>query len=267
MGFRALLHRHDKTVAPVPRRRRHGRVSRHIYLPTSATLAMIHARPDRPPDTIAVVGPKGAVSIASYFAGLASPSLAVVLTGGRACRMASLTFLAEFHRKDAPMPLLLRYTVALTAKVVQGIAQAAQLLQFRAPTVLTAAPVALAASGPRSLAPTARHPRRPAAPSTNSHVQAMSAPGSTLGVRTVPPRGRPCGRSGRRTSRVSNRQHWGRRGRTCRPLWARGRSWGEPLPVRTVAPRKNKAHRRGACHARCSLLLAAVSAIQIGSRR
>jgi len=97
----------------------------YIYFPTSATVEMLHAKPDLPPVSVAVVGSEGAVGIAIYIAGIAAPSAAVVLTGGGACRMASSTFLAEFHRKDGPMPLLLRYTVALTAKLVEGIARTA----------------------------------------------------------------------------------------------------------------------------------------------
>lgn len=102
-----------------------ARLSRYIYFPMTATVAMLHTWPDRPPAPVAVVGSEGAVGLAIYIAGLASPSVAIVRTGGRACRMTSSAFLAEFHRNNGPMPLLMQYTAALTAKVVQGIAQAA----------------------------------------------------------------------------------------------------------------------------------------------
>lgn len=101
-----------------------ARLSRYIYFPMTATVAMLHTLPGRPPAPVAVVGSEGAVGLAFYIAGFAAPSAAVVRTAGRACRMTSSAFLAEFHRENGPMPLLMQYTAALTAKVVQGIAQA-----------------------------------------------------------------------------------------------------------------------------------------------
>lgn len=128
--------------------------------------------------------------------------------------------------------------------------------QLRAPRRPAGAPAALAVSRPRSPAPMARHPRRPAAPSTNSHARAMRAPGSTLGASTVPHRGRPCGRSWCRSSRVSVSRYRGGAGSSCRPVWSPGGSWGEPLPVRTTSPQKQQSPPKRACQRQCVLLLA-----------
>ena len=95
---------------------------KHAYFPTTAIVSLHYVMASGASAEAAGVGNEGVVGISLYMGGDTTPSSAVVQTAGHAYRLESRLLKQEFSRGGAMQRLLLRYTQALIAQMVQTAA-------------------------------------------------------------------------------------------------------------------------------------------------
>lgn len=99
-----------------------GRALRHAYFPTTAVVSLHQVTQNGAVAESAGVGFEGMVGIALFLGGDASPSSAMVQSGGHAYRLARAP-LAQALASDGPLrQVLLRYTLALITQIGQTAA-------------------------------------------------------------------------------------------------------------------------------------------------
>src|SRR5450631_1547398 len=91
----------------------------HVYFPTTAVCSLLHDKGDGGSVRIAVVGHEGLVGMGFAIADESTPSRAIVQCAGRGLRIKRQTVRDDFDRGGAVLRLLLRYSLALAAQMVQ----------------------------------------------------------------------------------------------------------------------------------------------------
>lgn len=91
----------------------------HIYFPTTAVITLLYTMEDGSTAEMGLVGNDGAVGIALFLGGEATPNRAVAQIAGRAYQMRSSALREEFARGGPLQLVLLRYTQALITQISQ----------------------------------------------------------------------------------------------------------------------------------------------------
>ena len=99
-----------------------GRPMSHVYFPTTAIVSLLYVMENGASAEIAVVGYEGVVGITLFMGGGTTPSRGVVQSAGMGVRLSAQRIQDEFNRSGPVMHLLLRYTQALIAQMVQTAA-------------------------------------------------------------------------------------------------------------------------------------------------
>ena len=99
-----------------------GRPMCHVYFPTTAIVSLLYVMENGASAEIAVVGYEGVVGITLFMGGGTTPSRGVVQSAGMGVRLSAQRIKDEFNRSGPVMHLLLRYTQALIAQMVQTAA-------------------------------------------------------------------------------------------------------------------------------------------------
>src|SRR5688572_2852613 len=94
----------------------------HAYFPTTAIVSLHYVMESGVSSETAGVGNEGVVGISLFMGGDTTPSSAVVQTAGHAYRLAGGLLKKEFNRAGPMQSLLLRYTQALIAQMIQTAA-------------------------------------------------------------------------------------------------------------------------------------------------
>ena len=94
----------------------------HVYFPSTAVVSLLYVMEDGASAEIAIVGNEGLIGIAVFMGGETTSSRAVVQNAGRGYRIGARILRDEFHRGGPVQRLLLRYTQALIAQMVQTAA-------------------------------------------------------------------------------------------------------------------------------------------------
>lgn len=99
-----------------------GRPMGHVYFPTTSIVSLLYVMENGASAEIAVVGYEGVVGITLFMGGGTTPSRGVVQSAGMGVRLSAQRIQDEFNRSGPVMHLLLRYTQALIAQMVQTAA-------------------------------------------------------------------------------------------------------------------------------------------------
>lgn len=99
-----------------------GAKLRHVYFPTTSIVSLLYVMENGASTEIAVVGYEGIVGISLFMGGDSTPNRAVVQSAGEGYRLPAPVMMQEFNRAGPAMHLLLRYTQALIAQMVQTAA-------------------------------------------------------------------------------------------------------------------------------------------------
>jgi CRP-like cAMP-binding protein len=99
-----------------------GGQMQHAYFPTTAIVSLHYVMESGASAETAGVGNEGVVGMALFMGGDTTPSSAVVQTAGHAYRLAGRLLKQEFNRAGLMQRLLLRYTQALMAQMIQTAA-------------------------------------------------------------------------------------------------------------------------------------------------
>src|ERR1700689_4961930 len=91
----------------------------HVYFPTTSIVSLLYVMEDGASAEIAIVGNEGLIGIVVFMGGETTSSRAVVQNAGRGYRIGARILRDEFHRGGPVQRLLLRYTQALIAQIVQ----------------------------------------------------------------------------------------------------------------------------------------------------
>ena len=94
----------------------------HVYFPVTAVVSILYMTENGSATEVAVVGKDGMVGIASFMGGFTTISQAVVQSAGTAYRLSVAELQRAFHKVEAVRHLLLRYTQALIAQMLQTAA-------------------------------------------------------------------------------------------------------------------------------------------------
>ena len=94
----------------------------HVYFPSTAVVSLLYVMEDGASAEIAIVGNEGLIGIVVFMGGETTSSRAVVQNAGRGYRIGARILRDEFHRGGPVQRLLLRYTQALIAQMVQTAA-------------------------------------------------------------------------------------------------------------------------------------------------
>ena len=94
----------------------------HAYFPTTAIVSLHYVMESGVSAETAGVGNEGVVGISLFMGGDTTPSSAVVQTAGHAYRVPGYLLKQEFNRAGLMQSLLLRYTQALIAQMIQTAA-------------------------------------------------------------------------------------------------------------------------------------------------
>jgi CRP-like cAMP-binding protein len=94
----------------------------HAYFPTTAIVSLHYVMESGASAESAGVGNEGVVGISLFMGGDSTPSSAVVQTAGHAYRLQGRLLKQEFNRGGLMQGLLLRYTQALIAQMIQTAA-------------------------------------------------------------------------------------------------------------------------------------------------
>ena len=94
----------------------------HAYFPTTAIVSLHYVMESGASAETAGVGNEGVVGMALFMGGDTTPSSAVVQTAGHGYRLAGRLLKQEFNRAGLTQRLLLRYTQALIAQMIQTAA-------------------------------------------------------------------------------------------------------------------------------------------------
>jgi CRP-like cAMP-binding protein len=96
-----------------------GNAPAFAYFPTTAIVSLLNMTEDGASSEIAVVGNDGVVGISLFMGGNATPSRAVVQSGGQGYRLRAQVVKNEVDRASPLLFMLLRYTQAMIAQVAQ----------------------------------------------------------------------------------------------------------------------------------------------------
>ena len=99
-----------------------GRPMSHVYFPTTAIVSLLYVMENGASAEITMVGYEGVVGITLFMGGGTTPSRGVVQSAGMGVRLSAQRIKDEFNRSGPVMHLLLRYTQALIAQMVQTAA-------------------------------------------------------------------------------------------------------------------------------------------------
>jgi len=99
-----------------------GDAVHHVYFPSTAIISLLYVMEDGASAEIAIVGNEGLVGIAVFMGGETTSNRAVVQSAGRAYRLGARVLKQEFQRGGPVQRLLLRYTQALIAQMMQTAA-------------------------------------------------------------------------------------------------------------------------------------------------
>ena len=99
-----------------------GRPMSHVYFPTTSIVSLLYVMENGASAEIAVVGYEGVAGITLFMGGGTTPSRGVVQSAGMGVRLSAQRIQDEFNRSGPVMHLLLRYTQALIAQMVQTAA-------------------------------------------------------------------------------------------------------------------------------------------------
>ncbi|MEW9585168.1 Crp/Fnr family transcriptional regulator [Paraburkholderia sp. DGU8] len=99
-----------------------GDVVNHVFFPSTAVISLLYVMADGASAEIAIVGNEGLIGIAVFLGGEQTPNRAVVQSAGRAYRLGARVLKDEFQGGGPLLRLLLRYTQALIAQMVQTAA-------------------------------------------------------------------------------------------------------------------------------------------------
>jgi CRP-like cAMP-binding protein len=91
----------------------------HVYFPTTAIVSLLYVTRDGGSAEVAVVGNDGVVGVSLFMGGNATPSQAVVQSGGCAFRMRAEAVQEEIERAGPTLQVMLRYAQAMIAQVAQ----------------------------------------------------------------------------------------------------------------------------------------------------
>jgi CRP-like cAMP-binding protein len=94
----------------------------HVYFPSTAVVSLLYVMEDGASAEIAIVGNEGLIGIVVFMGGETTSSRAVVQSAGGAYRLGARVMRDQFHRGGPVQRLLLRYTQALMAQMVQTAA-------------------------------------------------------------------------------------------------------------------------------------------------
>jgi len=94
----------------------------HAYFPTTSIVSLHYVMESGASAETAGVGNEGVVGMALFMGGDTTPSSAVVQTAGHGYRLAGRLLKQEFNRAGLTQRLLLRYTQALIAQMIQTAA-------------------------------------------------------------------------------------------------------------------------------------------------
>ena len=92
---------------------------KYIYFPTTAVITLLYTMEDGSTAEMGLVGNDGAVGIAVFLGGEATPNRAVAQIAGRAYQMRASALREEFARGGPLQPVLLRYTQAFITQISQ----------------------------------------------------------------------------------------------------------------------------------------------------
>jgi len=98
-----------------------GSTMTHVYFPTTSIISMLYVMKNGESAEIAVVGFEGLIGIPLFMGGESTSSRAVVQDAGQAYRLPAAIIKEEFEKAPV-MHLLLRFTQALIAQMVQTAA-------------------------------------------------------------------------------------------------------------------------------------------------
>jgi CRP-like cAMP-binding protein len=96
-----------------------GRVPSSIYFPTTAVASLLCLGESGEGDEIAVIGREGVVGMSLFIDGESTPAMAVVQSAGHAYRVPAWKINRASERAMQLMPLVLRFSLALTAQIAQ----------------------------------------------------------------------------------------------------------------------------------------------------
>jgi CRP-like cAMP-binding protein len=99
-----------------------GEQLQHAYFPTTSIVSLHYVMESGASAESAGVGNEGVVGISLFMGGDSTPSSAVVQTAGHAYRLQARLLKQEFNRGGLMQGLLLRYTQALIAQMIQTAA-------------------------------------------------------------------------------------------------------------------------------------------------
>ena len=99
-----------------------GSTLTHVYFPTTTIVSLLYVMRNGESAEIAVVGNEGVIGVSLFMGGDSTSSRAVVQSAGGAYRLTAERMREEFDRAGAVLHLLLRYTQALMAQMVQTAA-------------------------------------------------------------------------------------------------------------------------------------------------
>jgi CRP-like cAMP-binding protein len=96
-----------------------GRIPRHAYFPTTATVSVQYLNGEGTCDEIAVVGREGMIGASLYMDGESTLARSQVQAAGDAYMMPAEVLQEEFEKYTSVMHILLRYALARSAQVAQ----------------------------------------------------------------------------------------------------------------------------------------------------
>ena len=96
-----------------------GRISSHVYFPTTAVVSLLSTMRNGAPAEVANVGNDGMVCVEQIMGGESTTTRAIVRIAGHGFRLPAQVMKEEFKRSSTVMTLMLRYTQALVAQIGQ----------------------------------------------------------------------------------------------------------------------------------------------------
>lgn len=116
-ALRLLPHLEDIELPPGKVLYESGVAPRYVYFPTTSVISLLYRVENGASAELAVVGHEGLLPVSSFMGGHATPSRAVVKSGGQGLRLRAELLQQEFARGGQLMHLLLRYTQALITQM------------------------------------------------------------------------------------------------------------------------------------------------------
>jgi len=94
----------------------------HIYFPTEGIVSLLSAMDNGDSSEVALVGNEGLIGVSSFLGSGSTPSRAIAQSEGRAYRLEAKYLVEEFRRGGEMQHLLLIFTQALIAQIMQTAA-------------------------------------------------------------------------------------------------------------------------------------------------